>query len=342
MATISSVLFFRHLRSDPSFHVIHYRRGAKVRSGRGLAFWFLPLSASIAKVPCDDRDQAFLFRGRSADFQDVTAQGVVTYRVSDPEKLASRLDLSVDLKTGIYLKTPIEQLSQLLTQLAQQLAEEYMSRTPIRQILADGVAEVRARILEGLPQDTGLWAMGIEIVSVRVSGVSPTSELEKALQAPTRERIQQDSDEATFSRRAMAVEKERAIQENELQSQIELAKREELLISQRGQNELRRATDETEARKVEAEARALRKRLEGETQAETIRLVEGAQVEAEGNRIDVYRELPSHVLMGLAAKELAGKLQKIEHLNVSPELLGPMLTSLVQAGTRRLEDGPKE
>ena len=48
----------------------------------------------------------------------------------------------------------------------------------------------------------------------RVTGVSPTSELEKALQAPAREKIQQDSDEAVFTRRALAVEKERAIKED--------------------------------------------------------------------------------------------------------------------------------
>ena len=44
----------------------------------------------------------------------------------------------------------------------------------------------------------------VKIVSVRVSSVAPTPELEKALEAPTREHIQQVSDEAAFSRRAMA------------------------------------------------------------------------------------------------------------------------------------------
>ena len=51
---------------------------------------------------------------------------------------------------------------------------------------------------------------------MRVAAVAPTSEMEKALQQPTREAIQQDADEATFRRRALAVEKERAIAENEL------------------------------------------------------------------------------------------------------------------------------
>ena len=40
-----------------------------------------------------------------------------------------------------------------------------------------------------------------------------------------------------------------------------------------------------------------------------------------------------------AARELASKLEKIEHLNLSPDLLGPALTDLFKAGARRLDGG---
>ena len=36
MAQITRFPFTRHLRSDPSHHVLHYRRGRLVRSGRGV------------------------------------------------------------------------------------------------------------------------------------------------------------------------------------------------------------------------------------------------------------------------------------------------------------------
>ena len=100
MAVITRWTPFRHLRSDPNVHVLHYRGGKLVRSGRGLAFWFLPLSASIAEIPCDDRDEPFLFHGRSRDFQDVTAQGSITYRIVDPESTAARIDFTIDPQTG--------------------------------------------------------------------------------------------------------------------------------------------------------------------------------------------------------------------------------------------------
>ena len=53
--------------------------------------------------------------------------------------------------------------------------------------------------------------------------------------------------------------------------------------------------------------------------------------------MEVLRNVPTQVLLGLAARELAGKLEHIDHLNLSPEALGPMIQSLIEAGTRRLE-----
>src|SRR5205814_2044558 len=112
------------------------------------------------------------------------------------------------------------------------------------------------------------------------------------LQMPTRERIAQSADEATFQRRALAVEKERAIQENELANQIELAKREETLISQRSQN-----------KRIEAEAAAKNVRINAEAQSDSVKLLEGAKVGAERERMKIYEAMPPQVLLGLAARE---------------------------------------
>ena len=107
----------------------------------------------------------------------------------------------------------------------------------LREVLRDGAREVRERVHAAFAAEEGMAGMGISVSGVRVASVAPTKDLERALEAPMRERIQQEADEAAFARRALAVEKERAIQENELQNQIELARREEQLITQRGQNQ---------------------------------------------------------------------------------------------------------
>lgn len=341
MAEISKLFFWRHLRGEPNFFIVLHKAGKMVAGGRGLSFWFYPLSASIAEIPLDDRELPFLFHGRSKDFQDVITQGVITYRIADPDRVFRRVDFSIDLDTGAYTKQPLEKMALFLTQLAQQSAWEYVAANDVREVLANGIEPIRAKIRQGLNADPGLQDMGLEIVSVRISSIKPTSDLERALQMPTREQIQQFADQATFERRALAVEKERAIQENELQNQIELAKREELLINQRGQNEKRRTLEEVEARRIEAEANANRVKVEAEANASRIRLVEEAKVLAEKERMDIYRSLPPQVIIGLAAQELAGKLKTIQNLSISPELLGPMFTQLVQAGTKKLEENAK-
>src|SRR5690349_9563735 len=104
MAEITRLFFLRHLRAETSSHVIYDRGGQRVASGRGLNLWFLPLYASIAELPVDDRDLQLLFSSRTRDFQEVKVQGVVTWRVAAPEKLASRVDFSIDLKTGRWLR----------------------------------------------------------------------------------------------------------------------------------------------------------------------------------------------------------------------------------------------
>lgn len=337
MAEIRNFAFVRHFRTDPTLHVLRYRGGAVKQSGKGITFWFLPMSTSIAEVPLDDRELVLMVRAPSSDYQDVTVQGVVTFRVTQPERLAERVDFTVDLGSGLYTKQPIEKLTLLITQIAQQFAAAYVTAQPVKKILVEGYDRIRELVRQGLDGDAGLTDMGIEIVSVRVASIKPTSELQKALEMPMREKIQQEADEATFARRALAVEKERAIQENELQNQIELAKREKQLIDERGRNELQRVEQENEEKRVESEARAQRTRVDANAQADSVRILEQVKVHAERERMDVYRDLPRSVLLGLAAQELAGKLQRIDHLNISPEMFGPLLNDLILAGTKKLE-----
>ncbi len=337
MAEIRSFVFVRHLRAEPTTHVLFFRGGALRASGRGLALWFSPLGASIAQVPLDDRELPFLFSGRSADFQDVVVNGVVTFRVRDPELLASRVDFSIDTRTGLFNKEPLDKLALVVKELSQQLASSFLNRTPLKTILDQGIEVIRDAIHVGLVTDEGVGALGLEIVSTRISSVKPTSEMEKALQMPTRERIQQAADEATFGRRALAVDKERAIQENELSNQIELARREEQLIAQRGQNERKRATETAESKRIEVEAAAHNVKLNAAAQAESIKVLEDAKVVAERERMDIYRDLPPAALMGLAARELAGKLHNIEHLSLTPDILGSLLQRVLGAGADKLE-----
>ncbi|GJE53601.1 MULTISPECIES: SPFH domain-containing protein [Methylobacterium] len=314
MATIRNIGLIAQLRSEASSHIIRYRNGRVRQSGRGLVFWFRPETASISELPMDDREMTLFVRGRSRDFQAVAVQGTIGWHVVDPELLASRVDFSIGLATGKLRGEPIERIEARLNGIAGQAVLQYLGANPVGALLDAGPEPLRITLESVLAAASALAEIGVEVVSVRLTNLAPTSELERALQTPTFEALQQKADEATFSRRALAVEKERAIAENELATKTELARRETQLIAQESENARNRAVGVAEARGLESAA-----------EAERIRLVEGAKAEAERQRVATYRDLPPAVLFGLAARELAGKLETIEHVNITPDLLAAAL-----------------
>lgn len=325
MAEIRQFPLLRHLRAEPTSHVLRYRGGTLTTAGPGAAFWFRPINTAVAEVPVDDRELPFVFHLRSADFQELTVQGVITFRVTDPELLARRIDFAIDLETGRWTQTPLEQLAGLLMQLAQQFVIDDLVKVELRRILADGVAPIRDRIAAGLDAEIALDELGLEVVAVRVAAVTPTADMERALQQPTREAIQQKADEATFRRRALAVENERAIADNELKNRIELARREEELVAQDGANARRRAEEEAAAALVAAQAADERAELGARRDAATIDLVDGARLRIEEARAQIDAQTPPEVLLALAVRELAGQLGAIEHLTITPDMLTPLL-----------------
>ena len=88
-----------------------------------------PHRAPILKpYGCDDREQPLLFHARTIDFQDVTVQATITYRIVDPAVAAARIDFEIDPEGGMWRSTPLEQIGGLLTELAQQHALDLLAR----------------------------------------------------------------------------------------------------------------------------------------------------------------------------------------------------------------------
>ncbi|MGP9017238.1 SPFH domain-containing protein [Streptomyces sp. BR1] len=331
MADITRRLGWRHLRSAPTAHIRHHKSGKLVHDGTGLSFRFRPLTAAISEVPVDDRELAMAFHARTADFQDVTVQATVTYRISDPAVAAARLDFSVDPDSGIWRGAPLEQLSTLLTETAQQHALDVLARTSLAAALVDGVASVRERISAGLAAEPRLPTTGIEVVAVRVVAIRPEPEVERALRTPAREQIQQEADRATYERRAVAVERERTIAENELASRIELARREEQLVEQRGTNARREAEENAAADGVRAEAEATRTVRLAQAEAKAEREKGEARAQAQAAWLRVHGEADPATLNALTTARLAENLPRIDSLTVSPDVLTGLLAKLGRA-----------
>jgi regulator of protease activity HflC (stomatin/prohibitin superfamily) len=328
MAHITRRPFFSHYRGTGTGHVVHLKHGKVAHQGVGQAFWFRPLGTVLSEVPADDRELPLVFRGRTADFQEAAVQGSVTYRFADPLKAARRLDFGLDPTTGVAQGTPLDQVAGLLTELAQQHALSLLASLPLAEALSEGPAAVRARIVEGLSGDPRLGETGLEIVDTRVVAIRPEADVERALRAPARELIQQQADRAGFERRAEAVNRERAIAENELQNRIELATREEQLVARQGANERRKVQEAAEAAKIKALADAERVRIAASAQAEQLRELGEAEASAAAARMHVYEGQDPRILLAIAAQSLAGSLPSIGTLNLTPDVLTAALSSL--------------
>ena len=270
----------------------------------------------MIEVPTDDRDLTLVIHGRSSDYQDVTVQGILTYRTADPTRLAGRVDFSLDLASGTYVSEPIDRVEVLLSQLAQEEVLQYLARTPIRELLSDGIARLRQAVDAALAAAPQVPEFGLIVSGVRITGIRPNPDLEKAIEAPAREHIKQESDEAAFARRALAVEKERAIAENELQSRIKLARREQQLIEQEGVNAKRKATDQAESSQITAAAEAGR-----------IDAIEGARQRVEANRIEALQGAPGSVLATIAVTGFAEHITSIANLQITPDILSTVVNA---------------
>ena len=321
MADIKRFPVVRHLRGTPTLHVRHMKKGKIVHEGVAQSFYFRPLTTAISEIPVDDRELPLLFHVPTADFQDLAVQATVTYRIVDPAVAAARIDFGIDPEAGTWRARPLDQLAGMLAETAQQHALALLARMTMREALAGGVAVVCDRITDGLANDTRLADTGIAVVGVRVVALSPEPDVARALQTTTREDLQQEADKATFERRAMAVERERAIAENELQTKIELARRDEQLVTQQGLNERRRAEEqaaaaqiavlgEAETDRVMAEAEATRQQLLADAEAQMQRTLGDA--EAHRQRVHAAAEAEGTRAIGLAQAEGARALGMAE------------------------------
>src|SRR5438552_9567301 len=95
------MLGIKYVKVPPTTHVIQFRRGRVVKSGAGLSFFYYAPTSVIVEVPVVSTDVPFVFNEVTADYQDATIQGQLTFRVVDPNRLAALLDFSIG-QSGRY------------------------------------------------------------------------------------------------------------------------------------------------------------------------------------------------------------------------------------------------
>jgi hypothetical protein len=196
-------------------------------------------------------------------------------------------------------------------------------------------------IRQGLTASADITQLGLEVLGLNVLAIKPTPETARALEAETRERLLREADEAIYTRRNAAVQQERGIKENELNTEIAVEQkkrqiRETQMDAERAVQEKRHALEEMDmTAKVQLEDHrrqlvapaAQNARAEAEARAHGLSLALQALGAADPRVLQALASvgMKPEQLVALAFQELAGKADKIGQLNVSPDLFRELL-----------------
>lgn len=335
------MLGIRFIKAQPTIHLLQYSRGRLKREGQGLAFFYFAPLTSLVAIPLQSTEVPFIFHQTTADFQEISLQGQVTYRVIDVQQLARLLNFTLDNKGRDYVSTDPDKLSTRLINLIQVLMQNELGQLSLRQTLK-AASELVQKVLAGLNASKEINSLGLEILSLSLLAIKPNPETARALEADVREQLLKEADLAIYARRNAAVEQERAIKENELNTEIAVEEkkrqiRETQMEAERAVKEKQRQIQEeemtgkialeqrnkdwialaTENLKCEADAKAY-------SLAATLQALAG--VDAKVLQVLASQGMDTGQLVALAFRDLASSAEKIGQLNVSPDLLSELLT----------------
>jgi hypothetical protein len=312
-----------YMKASPTTYVLHYRHGRLRREGPGLTFWYLPPASTIVAVPLASRDVPFVFNEVTRDFQAVTVQGQLTYRVAEPRRMAELLDFSLR-RTGAYASDDPEKVPERLIQATQILARALVQSRSLREALVTA-EPLATTLLPELRASEVVHMLGVEILGLSILAVRPTPEIARALEAEAREGLQRESDEAIYARRNAAVEQERRIRESELNTEIAVQDKQRQIRETQMAGDI--AVEQQRAALIEQ--RSLNERQDADTRGYALRAT-----------LEPVRDLDWRTLMALgtagtdpklmialAFRELAENAAKIGEVNVSPDLLKSLLSS---------------
>lgn len=324
------------IKVDPAVYLLQYRKGELVREGAGLSFFYFAPVTSLVAVPVGSTDVPFIFKEVTVDFQDVTVQGQVAYRVKDPKRLASMLNFGLDAAVRRYVSEDPQKLPQRIINTVQVLVRKELETAKLKEVirLSDQLAQ---RVGKNLGGSAVLASLGVEVLDLSILAVKPNPDTARALEAEIREQMLKEADEAIYARRNAAVEQERAIKENELNTEIAVENK---------QRQIREAKMDAEKAVREKEQLIREAEMTGkitleEKNKELVALsVDNAKLEADakayglGVVMDTLQKVDPKVINSLASvgmqpnqlialsfRELAESAAKIGELNISPDLL---------------------
>jgi regulator of protease activity HflC (stomatin/prohibitin superfamily) len=315
------VMVLAYIKIPATQYAIHFQQGLIRREGAGLSFFYYAPTSTIMAVPVVSTDAPFVFHENTADFQPVTIQGQITYRITDPKKAAALLDFSVD-RFGRYAADGILKLQERLIQATQVAARARTQTLGLRQALTTATT-LSSEVQASLKSSEDVAKLGVEVLNVSVLSVKPTPEIAKALEAEAREALQGRSDEAIYARRNAAVEQERRIRESELNTEIAVEEKKRQIRETQMAAEIAVEAQRTKL----IDQRVENERKDADSRAYTLEAMMKPLRGMDWKKLMMMQKggADPRQMIALAFEEMAVNAQKIGELNVSPDLLRSLI-----------------
>lgn len=316
----------RFIKVPPTTYVLQYQHGKIKREGAGLSFFYYAPSSTIVTIPLASADVPFVFQETTVDFQAVTLQGQLTYRVVDPRRLATLLDFSENgqsprAKDRNASDDP-HKLPERLIHITHTLARSITQRFALRELLVSSDAVVD-EVLGKLRASEAVTTLGVEILSLNLLSIKPTPETSRALEADAREALQRRADEAIYARRNAAVEQERLIKESELNTEIAVEEKKRQIRETQMAAEI--AVEEQRSQLIDRRVENEHKDADSRAYALTETLKPLRDLDWKTLMMLGGKGTDPRTMIAFAFQEMADNAQKIGELNVSPDLLKSLI-----------------
>ena len=334
------MLGIQFIKTQPTTHLMLFRKGRVVREGAGLSFFYYAPSSTLVAVPIASQAGDFMLELVTSDFQGVTVQGEISYRVSDPQRTAALMDFSLAANGKGYASEDPQRLADRVAMQAKVVIQQAIQALDLKQALKASATIARAA-QQQLSSQAEIEALGLQILGVSIVAIKPTPDIARALEAEARESNLKAADDAVYLRRMASVQNERSIRQNELDTEIAVEqKKRQIQETQmeakaavmRRQNELR---GEQMGSDIELEQR--RKDLV-EGQADNTRKLAEAEAHKVGTLMQALEKADPRIVQALAAVDMqpaqliaqafggiADRAERIGQLNMSPELLNSLM-----------------
>ncbi len=335
----------KHIKFDSMTYVLHYKNGKISKEGRGLSFFYFAPNSSIVAIPLGSNDLPFIFSESTNDYQTVNIQGQISYKIANAKTLADVLDFSVN-DNGQYKKNDIEKLNQRIINEAQTATSSFIHEIKLKDAIRSA-KQIEEKILEGLKASKAITMLGIEILGANILAIQATPEMSRALETETREKLQQEADQAIYQRRNFAVEQERKIKESELNTEIAVEEKQKQIAEKRMESDVQKAENERKLREMQLSAdiavenqrkefieqKTANDKKEAETQGYVIETTLKPYKDIDWKTLTALNNNPDPKFnISLAFRQLAENADKIGNLNISPDLLDSILN---EKGERR-------